>query len=150
MDTQLQDIAYLIQFRNLMNAKVSEAPVAWHLDHSLKVINKILDVLKNSDPSMYTKRFSLKRSFSFTFGYIPRGKAKSPAAVLPPHKILTKELLSQVEEARDNLKNLRILDKNSNFIHPVFGQLNTKQAKRFLELHTRHHLKIVRDILGKG
>ncbi len=149
MDSQLYDIAYLIQFRDSLNTKVSEAPIAWHLDHSLKVINRIHDVLKSSDPTVYEKRFSLTRIFSFTFGYIPRGRAKSPAAVLPPKEIKTQDVLSQLEIARENLSDFENLDQNVNFIHPVFGQLNKKQSKRFLEIHTRHHLKIIRDILGK-
>ncbi|WP_344927411.1 DUF1569 domain-containing protein [Aquimarina addita] len=149
MDSKLYDIAYLIQFKDLERTNVSKVSIAWHLDHSLKVINKIYAVLKSSDPSVYKNRFSLSRTFSFLLGYIPRGTAKSPASVLPPYKIKTEEILSQLEEARINLKELEILDQNANFVHPVFGHLNIKQAKRFLELHTKHHLKIVNDILKK-
>ncbi|MHA7057842.1 DUF1569 domain-containing protein [Aquimarina sp. M1] len=149
MDTQLYDIAYLIQFRDHLNMKVSSVSVAWHLDHSLKVINKIHNVLENSDPSLYEKNFSIARIFSFTFNYIPRSRAKSPAAVLPPKVIKTEDLLTQLENARKNLSNLSSLGANVNFLHPVFGQLNKKQTKRFLQIHTKHHLKIIRDILGK-
>ncbi|AXT50755.1 DUF1569 domain-containing protein [Aquimarina sp. BL5] len=149
MDSQLYDIAYLIQFKDQVNTKVSKVPIAWHLDHSLKVINKIHDVLKSSDPSVYEKRFSLARNFSYTFGYIPRGIGKSPGSVLPPNDIKTEDILSQLEIARENLLDLESLDENVNFIHPVFGQLNKKQAKRFLKIHTRHHLKIIQDILRK-
>ncbi|MDH7446984.1 DUF1569 domain-containing protein [Aquimarina sp. 2201CG14-23] len=149
MESQLYDIAYLIQFRDSIKTHVSEVPIAWHLDHSLKVINRIHDILKNSDPMVYEKRFNLARSFSFTLGYIPRGKARSPAAVLPPKEIRTEDILAQLEKARNNIKELEVLDPNSNFVHPVFGQLNTRQSKRFLKVHTKHHLKIIRDILGK-
>jgi len=149
MDSQLYDIAYLIQFKDQVNTKVSKVPIAWHLDHSLKVINKIHDVLKSSDPSVYEKRFSLARSFSYTFGYIPRGIGKSPGSVLPPNVIKTEDILSQLEIARENLSDLESLEENVNFIHPVFGQLNKKQAKRFLKIHTIHHLKIIQDILRK-
>ncbi|WP_299314091.1 DUF1569 domain-containing protein [uncultured Aquimarina sp.] len=149
MDSQLYDIAYLIQFRDCVNANVSEVPIAWHLDHSLKVINKIHDVLKSSDSTVYEKRFNLVRSFSFTFGFIPRGRGESPGSVLPPNDIKTEDILSQLEIARENLSELSSLELNANFIHPVFGQLNKKQAKRFLKIHTKHHLKIIQDILRK-
>ncbi|MDY8134025.1 DUF1569 domain-containing protein [Aquimarina sp. 2201CG5-10] len=147
MDSQLYDIAYLIQFRDSVNTKVSKAPIAWHLDHCLKVINRIHDILKSSDPKIYKKRFNSIRLFSFTFGYIPRGRGQAPAAVLPPDNIKTEDLLSQLEQARKNLKDLETMEKDSNFIHPVFGQLNIPQTKRFLKIHTQHHLKIVKDIL---
>lgn len=147
MDSRLYDIAYLIQFKDVLSTNVSKAPIAWHLDHSLKVINKIHDVLRDSDPTVYEKRFSFSRTFSFLFGYIPRGRAKSPASVLPSYKIKTEEILSQLEKARVNIKDLEVLDQNANFVHPIFGHLNTKQTKRFLDLHTKHHLKIVSDIL---
>lgn len=149
MDSQLYDIAYLIQFRDRLNKKVSKMPVAWHLDHTLKVVNRIHDVLKTSDPTVYKKRYNLSRIFSFTFGFIPRGKGRSPAAVLPPDDIRTEDILSQLEMARENLANLQDLDPNVNFIHPVFGQLNKKQTHRFLKIHTKHHLKIIQDILRK-
>ncbi|WP_378183789.1 DUF1569 domain-containing protein [Aquimarina sp. SS2-1] len=149
MDSQLYDIAYLIQFRDRVNAKVSQVPIAWHLDHSLKVINRIHHVLKSSDPSFYEKRFSLARSFFFTFGYIPRGKGKSPGSVLPPEVIKTEDILSQLEAARENIADLESLDPYVNFIHPVFGQLNKKHTKQFLKIHTKHHLKIIQDILRK-
>ncbi len=149
MDSQLYDIAYLIQFRDRLNTNVSKVPVSWHLDHSLKVVNRILDILKSSDPSVYDKRFNLARIFSFTFGYIPRGRGQSPAAVLPPDNIKTEDILSQLELARENLAGLSDLNSNTNFIHPVFGQLNKKQTQRFLRIHTKHHLKIIQDILRK-
>ncbi|MFD2561623.1 DUF1569 domain-containing protein [Aquimarina rubra] len=149
MDSQLYDIAYLIQFRDRVNTKVSKVPIAWHLDHSLKVINRIHDVLKSSDPTVYEKRFNLARRFSFAFGYIPRGKGKSPGSVLPPDDIQTEDILSQLEIARENIADFKSFDADVNFIHPVFGQLNKKQAKQFLKIHTKHHLKIIQDILRK-
>lgn len=149
MDSQLNDVAYLIQFRDRLNRKVSEKPVAWHLDHTLKVINSIYAILESSDISIYTKRFNFLRSFLFTIGHIPRGKGQSPASVLPPEEIRTENLLCQLELSRKNLKKIENLDPNVNLIHPFFGQLNKKQTIRFLKIHTKHHLKIISDILEK-
>lgn len=150
MENQLQDIAYLIQFRDRYNSQVSEVAVAWHLDHTLKVINKIHTILQNSDPTIYEKRFNVWRNISFLFRFIPRGKGKSPASVLPPSDIKTENILSQLEEARVHISKFEELDENANFMHPVFGQLNKGEAKHFLKIHTKHHLKIIRDILGKS
>jgi len=149
MESHLYDIAYLIQFKDRVNLNVSKVPISWHLDHSLKVVNKICLVLKNSDPAIYENRFHLLRWVILTFRYIPRGKGKSPGAVLPPDTIKTEDLLKQLENARENLKAMVDLHPNANFVHPVFGQLNKKKAMRFLHVHTKHHLGIIRDILGK-
>jgi len=147
MDGQLYDIAYLIQFRDSIDTRVSKVPVVWHLDHILKVINKISEALKISDGNVYQKRFSWIRTFSFVLRCIPRGKRQSPASVLPPQTIKTEDILLQLEQARKNIRDIEMLDKNSNFLHPVYGQLNKRQSKRFLEIHTQHHLKIIKDIL---
>ena len=37
------------------NSAVSKASVGWHLDHSLKVMNSVLDTLKNSDAKEFKK-----------------------------------------------------------------------------------------------
>ena len=42
---------------------------------------------------------------------------------------------------------MKELHANSNFKHPYFGVLNLKMTKRFLEIHTNHHLKIIKEIL---
>jgi len=149
MNTQLQDIAYLIQFKDRNNPTISNVSVAWHLDHSLKVINNIYRILKNSDTALRKKRFNLIRYVFFALGYIPRGRGQSPSSVLPPEKITTEDILSQLELTRENLKEFESLDPHVNFIHPIFGLLNKKQTKRFLQIHTNHHLKIIHDILKK-
>ena len=126
---------------------VSKANIGWHIDHSLKVINSVSEVLKNSDPYQYKKKFNLLRIFIFILGYFPRGKAKSPKKVLPPEIILREDIEKQIAVAVSNLKGIDAIEENQYFKHPVFSQLNKKQTIRFLKLHTNHHLKIVKDIL---
>ena len=75
---------------------VSKANIGWHIDHSLKVINSVSEVLKNSDPYQYKKKFNLLRIFIFILGYFPRGKAKSPKKVLPPEIILREDIEKQM------------------------------------------------------
>lgn len=147
MKSELNTIEKFLVHRDSLNTEVSKVAVAWHLDHSLKVINGICDSLQASDPQKYKRKFNVPRLFSFTFGFIPRGRAQSPKSVLPPDTIKTDNIVSQLGSARDKLLALEGLDEKSNFRHPVFNQLNKRQAKRFIEIHTRHHLKIVKDIL---
>ena len=129
------------------NLKVSKVNVGWHLDHSLKVINGVFKVLKNSNSSEYKKEFNKLRFVVFLIGRFPRGRAKSPRRVLPPEIVVKEDVESQLNLAIENVKLISCIKENQYFTHPLFKQLNKKQTLKFLRLHTNHHLKIVKDIL---
>lgn len=129
------------------NPKVSKATIGWQIDHSLKVINNVSKALQSSDPNDYEKNFSFLGKVFFTLGIFPRGKAKAPKHVKPPEIILKEDLITQIEEAKINVKTIKGLNDNAFFKHPLFGHVNKKRVNRFLEIHTNHHLKIINDIL---
>ncbi|WP_136466704.1 DUF1569 domain-containing protein [Flagellimonas onchidii] len=139
---------YILQ-RDALNPKVSKVDVAWHLDHMLKTINVICKSLEASNPDEYKSNFNLTRTLIYAWGDFPRGVAKSPKVVRPPDVILTEDLHRQIEMAKENLKVLQGLEANVHFEHPYFSVLDKKKSIRFLKIHTRHHLKIVRDIVKK-
>lgn len=129
------------------NLKVSKSTVGWQLDHCLKVINNVSTALETSDSELYKNNFSVLGKLFLALGYFPRGKGKAPKHVIPPEVILKADLISQLESARSNVKNIANLDTNAFFKHPLFGDINTKRVYRFLEVHTNHHLKIIKDML---
>lgn len=137
---------YILQ-RDAFNPKVSKVDVAWHLDHMLKTINVICKALEASNPNTFKSNFNLTRILIYAWGDFPRGIAKSPKVVLPPDIIVTEDLYKQIEIAKENIKAVQSLDTNTHFEHPYFSVLNKKQSMRFLKIHTRHHLKIVKSIL---
>ncbi|PWL40165.1 DUF1569 domain-containing protein [Flagellimonas aquimarina] len=147
LDEQFSEIVTYIPKRDMFNEKISEVDVAWHLDHSLRTISKVCEALENSNPDEYRLNFSLSRVFVFTTGIIPRGVAQSPKSVMPPKVIVTDSLYLQIEEARENLKKIELLKEKAHFKHPYFNVIDKGQAKRFLKIHTQHHLKIIKDIL---
>lgn len=149
LENQLKEVEIYIIHRDHINKKVSKVDVAWHLDHILKVINNVSTTLEKSDPNTYKGNFNFTRFMSFTFNYIPRGKIEAVASVRPPENIETKDIKEQLLIARQNIVSLKDLHKNSNFKHPVFNVLNRNQSERFLEVHTKHHLKIIKDILNE-
>ncbi len=134
--------------RDSIDPEVSKVDVAWQLDHILKTINRISEALEKSNPEKYSSSTNAMRIITLTAGYIPRGRAQSPEIVRPPETILTSDIQKQIKEAQANIEKLKKLDDNSYFNHFVFGDLNKSQTIRFLEVHTKHHLKIVKDILN--
>ncbi|MBX2844885.1 MAG: hypothetical protein KTR13_01625 [Saprospiraceae bacterium] len=136
-----------IPHRDALHTAVSAVTVAWHIDHSLKVINGITHTLKHSDVTVFKGNYSVFRMVLFALDYLPRGRAKSPKRVLPPEEIITEALYKQVEQARQSLVELEAIPVKANFRHHIFGVLNKKQSIRMMEVHSKHHLKIIRDIL---
>ena len=147
LDAQLVQIAEHFDNRKLKNEAISNADVAWHLDHTLKVINNISANLAQSDPEAYTSNFNIQRIIVHTTGIIPRGAAQSPKSVMPPDAVLLDSLHIQLALARQNMIKIDKLNEHAFYSHAVFGNLNRDATRRFLEVHTQHHLKIIADIL---
>ena len=149
LNTLLTQIEESIPYHEKKNTVVSKSTVGWQLDHALKVINLVTAVLIKTNPEKYKKGFNLTRTVLFTLCYIPRGQAKAPKVVIPPEQIIKEDLVSQFQEAKLQIVKTERLPEASHFIHHVFGMLSKQQTLRFLEIHTKHHLKIVNDILNK-
>lgn len=144
----LNEIESKIIHADVSNEEVSKANIAWHLDHSLKVINSVIMALQKSDLN-YKWSFNWKKSFLFLVKIIPRGKAKAPKGVRSYELISILDIQRQLKTARSLAEELKTMDKNAYFLHPYVGQLHLKQAVIFLGIHTKHHLKIINDILKK-
>ena len=144
--TQFEDKSAF--FENV-NTSISKVSIGWQIDHSLKVIIAVSELLKTSKTEQYQWKFNKWRFIIFAVGFIPRGKAKAPKSVRSFETITLKELENQLEIAKKAVEEIQHLDKKSNFIHPYFGMLDLKQTIYFLNLHTKHHLKIIDAILKK-
>jgi hypothetical protein len=149
LQAQLQEIKEYIPHKEKVIPDVSSASVGWHLSHSLQVINNIFDSLKNSDPEEFKRQFSFWKTAVFLTRKIPRGRARSPKVVLPPENIEANFIQEQLTAAQANILLINNFPKKAHFKHPFFNHLNRNETKKFLEIHTEHHLKIIRDILAK-
>lgn len=129
------------------NPNVSNSTIGWQIDHCLLVINGIIGQLEISDPLKYHPKWNFPKFMVFTTGKIPRGKAKAPKVVMPIQVATQNELKAKLEVAKNNVLKLDSFSENQFFNHPFFKDLNVKQTKRFLMIHTKHHLKIIEDIL---
>jgi hypothetical protein len=129
------------------NPKVSNSTVGWQIDHCLLVINGIIGQIEISDPLKFQPKWTFPKFMVFTTGKIPRGKAKAPKVVIPTQVATQEELISKLAAAKNNVLKLYSFSENQFFNHPFFKDLNVKQTKKFLTIHTKHHLKIIEDIL---
>ena len=147
LNTLLSQIEKNIPLKDRSNTSISKSDIAWHLDHTLKVINGVIKTMQASSPSNYKNNFSFLGYIFLGLGYFPRGKARAPKTVTPPENILKEDLVRQLNMAINNVKTIEGLNKNAHFKHPLFGNINKSRVVKFLKTHTNHHLKIVRDIL---
>ena len=147
LDAILPELANYIADYNQFNHAISEASVGWHIEHSLLVIKQVTATVAQSEPKLYKSKFNLSRFFVFLLKTIPRGKAKAPKVVIPVDEITLETLQESLKNTYQAITYLKDCEANQYFMHPFFGQLNKKQTIKFLEIHTEHHLKIVRDIL---
>ena len=129
------------------NSKVSNSTIGWQIDHCLLVINGIISQLEISNPTEFQPKWNFPKFMVFTTGKIPRGKAKAPKVVIPTHVANQEELKAKLEAAKNNILKLDSFSENQFFKHPFFKDLNVKQTEKFLVIHTKHHLKIIQDIL---
>lgn len=100
----------------------------------------------NGSGQIHNKRLGLLAWLVFLTGRFPPVRLKAPA------KIAAQVTNMDKEEARNNLIKVKkrmdqlvgAINKSSSFIkikHPRLGMLNAKQWLRFVNIHTRHHLK---------
>lgn len=127
------------------NPKVSQWSVAEQAEHSLAVIMSILkgmldDTLKPEGPLNLAGRFVL------VFGWMPRGRIRSPKAVLPKTGGNPESIEKLARISLEMLSRLEAKPLVNGFQHPRMGWLTPERCFRFLEVHTNHHLKIIRDI----
>jgi hypothetical protein len=144
---QLREMQELSEKWEHKNPRISAESVGWHLLHNLQVINGMIAGLAASDPSTYSPKASFTKWLILLTKRIPRGKAQAPKSAMPK-QIDKVELDAALDRASLSILNLLNQSANQFFTHPMFGDLNTRLTKRFLWIHTEHHLKIVRDMLA--
>ncbi len=84
-------------------------------------------------------------------GRLPRGEAQAPRMVRPPERVQPELLRQWLADGRGALVALDALDLGPSELkipHQALGPLDAPQWARFAVVHTRHHLMIVRELLG--
>jgi hypothetical protein len=130
------------------NPEISKSNVGWHIEHILLTIKMIIEAVEKSNPADYTWSFKLSRIVVFTMNKIPRGRAKAPKVVVP--KTYDEQtLLEHLKIVTLKIQGLEKMSSDKYFDHPYFGNLRLNKTIKFLEIHTKHHLEIINDIIKK-
>jgi hypothetical protein len=144
----LHELENKIPLLHKQNPAVSDASVAWHIEHTILAAGKMADAVAHSNPDDYRWQFNWRRLMVFTTGRIPRGKAKAPKTVIPQSIADAATLAAHLTSLRNKLHHLSMVQPHHFFVHPYFGPLHVKHTQKAIYIHTQHHLKIINDIIA--
>lgn len=149
----LVDLAARHELHGAEAPAVSKWTVGKQLEHLMLSDQAILDRfdrLVDGSEGPASGGLTLVGRVVLVTGFIPRGAGKAPGAVIPagrdPADIEAglRRLAERMEELSEQLPLLE--DAGWRCRHPYFGALDIGGWMRFMDVHHRHHLKIVRDI----
>jgi hypothetical protein len=130
--------------------QVSGWSPAEHLDHTVKVAQSVIHRIGDAAAEPSPRKMSMIGRAVLLFGWIPRGKGKAPERLrgvlctvedLEARIARYESALATVTAPTAAAARLPIVP------HPRFGGLTPAEAVRFVAVHTRHHLRIVADVL---
>ncbi len=146
-DLHLDEMRHAAARADVSLSRESAWSVGMHVEHCCLAMVKIHRSLVGSTPPAPRVGFSLRRWIVLRIRTIPRGRVQAPAAVLPSNDSTAEQVLTLVEKATNAVDGLRDVPAGAWFDHPILGVLKRDQCIRFLAVHNKHHLKIVRRIL---
>jgi hypothetical protein len=149
LEQSLSDLSTYIEYAEQSDNSVSSVNVGWHIEHALLVIIKIIETVCKSDANQYKWKFNFSRTIAFTLYRFPRGIGKAPDIVNPSQKDKT-DFQALFSEARLSVEALKKVANHQFFLHPIFGNLNRKNTFTMLDIHTKHHIAIIKDIIASN
>lgn len=135
----------------IRRSEISDWSIGQHVDHLLKVDSSILNSIASKSNFAKGKAKGPLAWVVLTTGFIPRGRAESPASVAG-EEVTAEEVRFRSNEAVSVLDQLPpgIVSSRAPFKeHPFLGTFSIRDWLRFLVVHHRHHQKIIRDIFQK-
>jgi hypothetical protein len=147
LEESLLKLKAYVAYENCRNEKISKVNVSWHIEHSLLVLSKIIETANLSNPERFKSGFNLSRVLIFALKKFPRGKGKAPE-IVKPKQTEPVDFEKLFKNTLEDLETLKALQPNSYYAHPVLGQLNKKNIFKLLDIHTNHHIGIIKDIIS--
>lgn len=147
LENPLSELYAYVADAKKINETVSSVNIGWHIEHALLVIIKIIESVIKSDPDKYKWKFNVSRTIVFTLNKIPRGRGIAPDIVKPKQKEPV-DFDALFAKTRMSIAELQKADPKQYFLHPVFGNLHKENTFIMLDIHTRHHIHIIKDIIS--
>ena len=149
----LIELAAVHELHDVQAAKISQWTIGKQLEHLLLSDQTVLDRFERLIDGRHSPapggKTMVGRALLWT-GFIPRGFGKSPRAVQPSGRdaVDIEAGLQRLGERMGELtEQLPLLEEAGwRCRHPYFGALDIGEWMRFMDVHHRHHLKIVGDI----
>jgi len=152
INTQLGELETGIADYDSMAIYVSSWSVGDHLEHLFRAHLAILQRIEShmNKKAEQGKRLTLMGRILLLFGRFPKGSKNAPT-LTAPKGCSESELREHLEKLRHIVDKLqqRIPELNDSqyaFPHPAFGLFTIKQWLRLIEVHTRHHQRIIKAI----
>ncbi|HYI08940.1 MAG TPA: DinB family protein [Thermoanaerobaculia bacterium] len=125
---------------------------AEHLDHTVKVAQSIVYRLADATAEPSPRGISFAGRAVLLLGWIPRGVGKAPERLRAVRCSVT-DLEARIGRYETALAAVTVPAGTAARLpivpHPRFGGLTPAEAMRFAAVHTRHHLRIVADVLKR-
>ena len=144
----IEELTTLTDFAERRADAVSAWSVGTHIQHLSLAMSGISKALLASSSPMPPPRFSVPKFFVLLFGRIPRGRGRAPKVTIPEKESSKEEILVALAAARQGMEAAQSVPFDRWFQHPMFGPLTKDQTLRFVEIHNRHHLAIIKEILA--
>ncbi|PRP65946.1 DUF1569 domain-containing protein [Nonlabens agnitus] len=151
LQKQFDQLETYLEKGNLVAPNVSAKGIYWHIDHSLRILEGVPEMMRQSKPEDFKPKSSLLKFVIMNTSWMPRGKGKAPKDVLPDEGELDKDSIKvRLDRTFHQVNSIRDLDEKAFMRHPLFGSLDKKETIKFLKIHTHHHIKILKDIVKKS
>ena len=146
----LDELNHYIPRCSVQCEKVSKWTVGMQIEHCILGTGGICDAIGHSKPHTGKIKKGLLRRIIFLTGTIPRGRGKAPDASLPNEEITELGLRELLSKAKLSVQQAAESNYECWWAHIRFGVMKRDEALKFVEIHNKHHLKIISDILSKA
>ena len=149
MKRKLDELETWVQRPDRHAAAVSSWSIHKQVEHTALVARQILELVEGLEAGTAgepTGRLRWPAHAVLAMGWIPRGKGVAPSSVLPGEAPDPAAIRAILDDTRARLRTHAPARGGNRAPHPHFGGMTARQWTRFLGIHTRHHLKIIRDI----